>query len=414
MNESIPNSENNFEFIPKSRQKANEIAEERIFGYKPFTGEQIEKVREPIRKSLTEFGANFLAGPSGLLNFVTGLVGTPKSVRKYIPTPEDFKKNIESFTGESLESSNPWEKMAQDISGKAGTIASLGGARTGAGLLGVPITGEAVKQGLKYGGAPEWMQTTGVLLTDLLMGKKGLANPRETASAFHRQAERLIPQGASVNGQNLLNDMQNIVTRLSRGGHNPETAPVIAKANEIIQRIQQGNGAIDPRDIYAFRTAVNAIRGDPATLQGGRKWLDSLNHLLNRELTTYGTQQNPQFLATLNEGDQIVQGLSNGRRAMNFLRAKVPENIRNNPVAAMLMFLKPKQYLTHLGLVKSGEIGHQLLFSPAIRRYYGNAVRYSLEGNGKGAIHEMQKLVKESKKEFPQLEEGEFEYSPKS
>ena len=46
--------EEDFEFIPKSRQKAEEVAKGLyLFGKETFTPEQIEKVREPLRKTLT-------------------------------------------------------------------------------------------------------------------------------------------------------------------------------------------------------------------------------------------------------------------------------------------------------------------------------------------------------------------------
>lgn len=401
-----------FEYIPKSRLKAEEIASEKFFGKQLLSPEFVEKTREPIRKTLTEFGAHALTGASGLVNMVSGLFGAPESFRKYIPTPESFKKQLESWTGESLEPKNIWEEYAQDIAARAGTIAGLGGARSLTAGIGVPIAGSTVKQVLKKGGANEQTQAAATMLTDMFLGTRGLANPRDTARIFHREAEQLIPPGQLVNARTLETEMRDIVTRLSRGGHNPETAPVIAKANEIIQRIQQGNGRIDPRDLYAFRTSVNAIRGDPTTLEGGRRWLDSLNRHLNTELTAYGTSQNPQFLHALREGDEILQGLSNSRRAVSLFRAKAPTDLRN-PVTWIAFGLSPKTWATGAGLTKSLEMFHRVLTSPALRRYYTNAVRYALGGDGKAAVHEMKAFDKKANQEFPDLEEGEFEFLPR-
>jgi len=406
-----PNSSESldFEHIPISRQKAEKVARSfDFYGYQPFSAEQIEKVREPVRKTLTTLGASAIAAPSNLLNFATGLFSSNAS--KYIPKTQDLMKNIEKWTGESLEPSNFWEEYAMNIAGGVGSFLGLGGGRSLAGTLATPIAAETAKQTLKYGGAPEWMQTAGALITSVLSGTRGAPNPTEAARQFHRTAENLIPSGAMINAQGLASSLQKMITRLERGGTNPETAPVLNKAREILQRINQGNGQIDPRDVFAFRTAVNAIRGDPQTLQGGRRFLDGLNRMLNRQLRQYGKTQNPQFYEVLNEGDKIVQGLSKAQRASNFLKAHVPIGEEaKNPYTWLFFALKPKTLITGLGAKKLAEFAHRLTMSPALRRHYGRTIRYALEGNAKGAAKELSSFDREANKEFPEMEQGDFE-----
>lgn len=404
--------EQDFEFVPKSRQIAEEIASEKIFGWQPFTAEQIEKVREPVRKTLVRGGAATLGATSDVVNFLARLAQVPEEYRSKIPSTEKFKKYIEEFTGETLEPSNRGEEIAGNIAERAGSIAGLGGARSAVSGLLVPVAGETVRQGLKSGGAPEWVQAGATLLSDFLLGKKGMPNPREAARSFHKEADKLIPATDFVDARTLEQSMRKIVSTLSRGGASPSKTAALNKAKEIITNIEENAGHIPAKDLYAYRTAVNDIMGDPSLLQGAKKYLQVINQSLNKELTTYG-KQNPAAIDSLRKGDALVQGLANSRKASQFLRAKAPQDLKN-PLSWIAFAINPKTYLTAVGATKAYEMTHRIFTSPALRKHYFDTIKYALKGDGKAAIHELRKFDSIAEKEFPDASDGDFEFIPKS
>jgi hypothetical protein len=408
----IPAEEESFEYVPKSRQIANEIAEEKIYGWQPFTGEQIEKVREPVRKTLVRGGAATLGATSDVIKFLATLAQVPEGARNKLPSTENFKKYLEELTGESLQPSNFGEEVAGNIAERVGTVAGLGGARTAASAFLVPVAGETVRQTLKAGGAPEWLQTGATLLTDLFLGSRGSPSPREAARISHREADRLIPATDSIDGTRLLNEMNKIRTDLTRGGTSPAKTAALTKTQEIIDTINRNGGRMPAKEAFAFRTSVNDITGDPTLLQGAKRYLSAINRSMNRELDVYGLQ-NPKAIEALREGDRLVQGLANSRKATEFLRAKAPTDLRN-PVSWLAFGLNPKTYLTSVGLTKAAEMTHRIITSPELRKHYFNTVKYSLTGDGKAAIHEMRKFDEAAARAFPELEEGEFEFIPKN
>lgn len=402
-----------FEFIPKSRQIANKIAEEeKIFGWQPFTGEQIEKVREPVRKTVLRGGASILGASSDVIKFLAHLVQVPAEARNKIPSTDAFKKYIQQFTGESLDPSNSGEEIAGNVAERIGSIAGLGGARSAVSGVLVPIAGETVRQSLKYGGAPEWLQAGATLLTDLALGSRGAKNPREAARMFHNEADKLIPTTDVVDARKLLQKMNNIKTTLSRGGTSPAKVAALTKVDEIIDTISKNNGKIPAKELYAFRTSVNDIMGDPKELEGAKRILIGLNGMLNKELDLYG-KQNPSAIKILREGDQIIQGLADSKKATEFLRAKAPSDLKN-PVSWLAFGLNPKTYLTAVGFTKGAEMTHRISTSSALRKHYFNTVKYALLGDGKAAIYEMRRFDEAASKAFPEMEDGEFEFLPKN
>jgi len=413
------NIEGDFEFIPKSRQKAEEISKDlSFFGKELFTPEQIEKVREPIRKVGTTWGARLLGAPADLLKMAATFFRVPQRDLEKMPSSENFMKFLERQTGESLAPSGKGEQLAQEYAGGLGSLMGLGGAGGKLATVLLPAINIGLNEGFdqvdkRFFKVPDIIRSGTILLTDMLIGSRGGKGARGIAREYHRAADNVIPEGAMINAKALKRDMENIRTKLSRGGTSPSKVPVLKKADEIINIIDKNNGMIPANETYAFRTAVNDIIKDPTTMTGAKRYLSGINKSLNKELQLYGKTQNPKFLAYLNEGDQILQGLSNSAKATRILRAKAPADLKN-PLSWIAFGLSPRTYLSGLGLAKASEMIHRIVTTPALRKHYLNAIGRAFQRGGKGAVNEIKGFERAANKEYPELLEEEFEFIPKN
>ena len=402
-----------YDYVSPQRQKAREISQEKIFGWQPFSEEQILKQRNAIGHILNEFQAN-LTGGLGSLADLLGLKNQSNvnkmlfpglsQLVEVLPTVEERRQKLRpSFTEQDYQPSETIQRFGQGAgllgSGLSTPIPGTNLARLAFGATATPIVGLAAKKM----GAPDWAQTGLEMLTLVGSSLYGKPSILETQRNLYRQADRLLPRNASVNTTNLHNWAQALYNRLSRRGHDPETAVVLRKLEDIIQGTQAGTTNVN--QLKDWRTSINSIMGDPATLKGTRRLLPRITQNLNRFMNRYG-QTNPIWLEAQRRADTFHAGLENSNRLTRFLEAKV--NV-NNPLTWLAF--GAKKTLGAAATASGAKVLTRILTNPEMRRYYNNVIRYASQREAKMAQYYTNKLEKKIENEFPaQQNDEEYDY----
>src|SRR6185436_3659010 len=190
-----------------------------LIGKPPLTEEQKEEIRKELAPKSWDLLGKFVEA---------------------FPTSSEIREGAtQRLTGDYLEPQNYEENLSDEVfSDIAGLLLPVKGA---GGKLKIPFmraigtalfantTGEVAKA---YGLEPDEAGYTkmGAMLLAGFMGRGGA---RQYANNLYRESLDMIPQGATMSGKSLLNQVDSYIATLKKGGISPQKQPALSLANQL-------------------------------------------------------------------------------------------------------------------------------------------------------------------------------------
>jgi len=364
----------------------------------------LEKTARQGGRALANATAGIVGGVGDLANLASrgaekiGLA-SPEGAQKFREntlTTEKIRQGLqEKFP--SLKPENKIERFADDVFETIGSLGSGGAGRTlpirllrKFGLaLGSNLGKEVVDQVASEEGSKAGQYTKAGIL---FLGS--LINPslaRTEAARRYQEAERLLPQGASVSSAGLNQQLNAIENGITRG--RPRESLSNAE-NFVIHRIDkvrglEQNGRIDINQAVAQKRSLNEDLSNlfPEFGQAGTRTVKNqakrINRSLNDAIDEYGAS-NPEYLKNLRAGDEIYATLARAEGVNNWIK----QNFPHSP-------------WTRAGLLFAERVGGQLprmiykaYQSPEIRKLYAQAIARASAEDSKEFAKIMDKLDK--------------------
>lgn len=402
--------EDEFTYITPHRQKAKEIASEKIFGWQPFSEEQVLQQRNALGHILNELQA----GATGSLGSILDLLGVRKNQSPYlglsgpsslssIPTISERRESLkERFEEPGYVPSPKTERIAEG----AGLLGSF---------LGTPFPGSQLKHALrgaaiapaigetaKQLGAPEWAEVGLQNLALIGSSLKGNKNPYEIKESLYKQAKRALPQDAEVSSYSLYNWAKAMKNSLLKQGYNPKNNPLIEKINDILEASSSGKSNVSK--LVSLKQSINDIMGDPELLKSTRKIFPKIASQINRTISKYG-KENGKWFDLFKKADEMHAGLANSKNAVSFISKKIDTK---NPLVWALLGVK--KTAGALGASKLAEVSHRILTNKELSKYYGNIVKSAFQKDARAMNYYIDKLEKKIGSLSRDQEEPGFTY----
>ena len=392
----------------------------------------------------TEVGSTFLGAPGDIFSFINELIARPitkgitgKSLPyketylgKIIPTSQDIRRQLH----ENLPYTKPrndYEKFTNDVLGTASLFLIPGGqariglfpnmsrySRSFLKSLGVNLTGKGTEQltGSKEKGGYAKM---GSLFLLSLLDKR---NANRYIGSIYNQAENALQQSGNptVNANRLTNNLNQLRENLTQGTLAPTENAVVNEIDSILEHVQ--NGRIGVRNLWGSLRSTNEnlqriIREAASAPERtrARAFYRTLNRNLNQELENYG-RTNPSFGVPFEEAQRGFQTINRSnllRRAASSLIGKDinpallhlfsgsaggAAALAGKSVGGISSILSPGAAIlgSSYGILK---MLYRMNRSPALRRYYLNAINQATGGNITQFGREVEKMDKIIEKE---------------
>lgn len=319
------------------------------------------------------------------------------------PGSQDVREQItQELTGEVLEPQTEYEELYDDIvSDFAALAVPIKGKIPFLRSLGTSIFSNLSAQTVKEFGAGEKTQAATKLGTMFLGGLFGRGGSQAHVRELHQKAEQLIPPGATFNATKMITEVDKFQAFVRKGGVTPSKTPALSLSRQLVNKIQKSGGDLAVDELPEFRKSINELRFDRNLPPKTKFFLDRFDDIVHEELLEYG-KENPTYLKSYKEAQLGTQGLKQSDRLSNFISSKVDIN-NLSPEAIILLGLHANPgFLAKAGAVAAtlsgAKIANRLVRNPVLRKYYGNVVKQSLEGNTTAMIRNLEGLDKELRK----------------
>lgn len=380
-----------------------------------------EEVQRDIERnqarSFARVGEALLGAPGDITSFLMGLFGKEQNV---LPTSEKLRGLTEKATGGYTKSKNELEGKSDEFFSDVGSMLMPGaGTYKLTRNLGIPLVGSLVKEGFHYADKDEQDSSAakmGAMIGLDLLAHRGKGGARAFSGDLFRQAEKAIPEGASMNAGNLQRSLMELEESLKKGGSRPSTERALKKAGEIQKDIHDGK--IDIKKLIAYRPSINEIIDElggfeiqlPKKIR--QRAINNLNQVKGNVITgleEYGKKQNPEFLKFHKAANESWAAYENSNKIAKFLKKHVGA-VKNPatkavlgllPVGAGAVYASPMGALAGAGATGAAagayqgfKIFHRVINSPTLRNYYFNILNGSLVGNTPQVIKNLKSLDK--------------------
>ncbi len=388
-----------------------------------LSDEGVEKdIERSQARTLSRIGETVLGAPGDIASFFRGVLGDAPltGFSEVLPTSQQIREVGKKATGGYLEPRTEFEEKADELSSDIASMALPGGNKFGIMKnIGIPVVGNLVKEGLRYGTADEKSQAYGKMGTmvalDLLSRKKG--GVKGYAGSLFQKAEEALPKGLSINASSLESAISKLEHTFSAGGSSPTTTRALKKITEIRNEIK--NGKIDARRLAAYRRTINEAVEElggfnlfsdvPQTLKPRAiRNLQEVKSAVIDSLEEYGKKQNPEYLKLSQDANEAWSAYSKSNRVASFLEKKVgyvPKSAAAkalfsygasggtvlsalaNPVAAAGGALL-------IGGYQAVKVLDRVIRSPVLRKYYTNVLKEASAGNAAATAKNLKALDK--------------------
>lgn len=376
--------------------------------------EQDQKELERNEAQLTSrFLETILGAPGDIASFATGLVGKEQHI---LPTSKQLRGLSEKATLGYTKPKNEFEESAGELLSDIGSMAFPGtGAYSFARNIGIPVIGNLVKEGIKYGSTSEKSQAYGKVGTmvalDLLTRNKG--GVKSHIGSLYEKAEKAIPKGISGDAKGLERSLKQLEKQLTAGGSRPTTKKSLEKITEIQKEIK--NGKIDIKRLAAYRPSINEAIQELGgfTMDIPRKLkpqavknLNSVKKEVIKTLDQYGEKFNPEYLKYNRAANEAYAAMEKSNVVANFLHKHVPYAPESKAVQALFSYaptagaaallkvspISSAGALAGLGAYSGFKILHRVMNSPELRKYYLNTLKAASIANGPEAAKNLKAL----------------------
>lgn len=336
------------------------------------------------------------------------------------PTSNDIRQNVtQGLTGDYLEPQGYGENLSDEV---FSDISSLLLPTKGAGgKLKIPFmraigtalfantSGEVAKA---YGLEPDEAGYTkmGAMLLAGFMGRGGA---RQYANNLYKESIDMIPQGATMSGKGLMNQLDSYIATIKKGGVSPQKQPALSLANQMKKKIMESGGDIAVEELPAFRRSINDYRFNKQAglTDSGRYFLDRFDDIVNNGLMDYG-KQNPAFLKRYRDANTGLQGFKQSNKVADYISKKVDVSQMKPETLLILGMHAPNPSVlagigTTAAAAKVAQLMHRVGKNPVLRQYYLNVLESSLKDNSAAMIRNLEKLDTELTKDLQNSDEEE-------
>ena len=434
-----------YQLIKPTDDTAHITPREKGVGALKNIGKGAESIAHQQLSAAAEVPAQILGYPGNLFNFINTIAAKPITefildkpgleyketyLGKVFPTSSEVRQSFEQAMP-YLKPSNEYEKFTNNLYGTA-TQFLLPGGQAQVGLtrahpairsliksLGVEIAGTGTEKltGSKEKGDIARMGSM------FLLGMADRPGANRYLGEIYNRATNALQQAGNptFDAARITQRLTNLRTRLSQGTRAPSEQAVINEIDRILEHVQQGrmpvqNAWSSLRSLNENRLAAQrSIAGRTNRLRA-RNLFNEVGSALHDELNNYG-RINPDFGTPFQEAQTGTRTLHQS----NLIQQTV-ENLTgfevNHPgimhlfgsgigatAAAAKHSVVTAPNIIGLAAYQASKILFRMARSPALRRYYTNAIRAGIQENIPQMAKEIQKmddvLTKEDKKNPP-------------
>lgn len=318
---------------------------------------------------------------SGVFSGLEKLVGIPVSEEMREKVKKDrapTSKELKNISQESFgDLTKPQGDVEKSIDEYVETATALFGPMKFRKALGVGLSSQAAKEGLKIGGLGEDTQELGKLGTMFLTSMINPGAAMKYASSQYDKANKLA-KGASIAIPQFKNNVSNLITSLEKGVETTDKNQVLKPARQILEKIKNGKIKVD--ELTSAKRDINRLSGEPDTLKGARKLLGSLGKEVDNAIKPY-EKINPAFSKAYRPANEIYGAVVQGNKAANFVKKVIgPKSILAS-LAGEAALGHPEALLPTLGIAGVAHGGARTLDfmtrlakSPQLQKFYAKAM----------------------------------------
>ena len=186
------------------------------------------------------------------------------------------EEGTQALTGEYLEPQTSGEATYDEfVSDFAALAIPVKGKIPFARALGTSLFGNLGKEIVKALGGGEKAQTYTKLGTMMLAGALGRQGARNYVSELHGEARDLIPAGATIKANDLLNKLSKFETTIRKGGITPQKTPALSLVKQLMGKIKASGNDLLVEELPEFRKSINDLRFNKEMTATGHFFLDT-------------------------------------------------------------------------------------------------------------------------------------------
>lgn len=339
--------------------------------------------------------------------------GTPQALGGFTsgPTSEQLRTGVsQPLGGEFLEPQSKWEEFGDEVAQDFAALAlPVKGKVPFARSLGTSIMANAGGEvaGAFGGDKAEAATKLGLLFAGGMLGH-GQGGVKQHIRGLFNEMEAAVPENAEVSAKALVPKLDKIEATLRKGDPlDVSKAPAFQKIRAIKDKISGGMIPVD--EAVALNKSTNEAIFGLGELKRGQHKLYDIRNAIHETLGEYG-QENAEFLTKWKNANEAYAATKTSREVSNWVR----KNVRPKDYAYALGALGLEGGIAGipaigatvagagaLGATAYGaEVMKRVSQSPALRKYYGNVVKHSLNQNKTGFTRAMGQLDKGLKKSF--------------
>lgn len=325
---------------------------------------------------------------------------------KKFKTTDEFKELNKNIYGkELLEPRDKWEKKIDDVTESffLQSIPILGGRFRVARPAIAAIGGEVAKELSGIVGMSDSAQSAAKLGASTLAY---LVNPRSANNLYntlYSQAERILPQNATVAAPHLQRMIPQFRRHLERGGSAPSKVESLRKLDEIEGAFV--GDRIPVRELTEFKKSINELIANNYSALGISKFgADATLHNLNRvgtavdrTIARYGNTNRP-WNTIYRRANEVYGANSRGEQIRAWLNKQRPGAIKHlGLVQALGHGISPGTAATAVGAelgIRGGALMAKITRSPDLMEMYLNFIRGAAQRNIPLVNRELEKLDK--------------------
>lgn len=423
-----------FRLLPEETQKPiinSEQSSQSKFRLLPE--EQTTKTQEGIRhvarsasrigETLAGLPGDIIEAPANLMNYaIEKITGKPnegfreakKTAKKFlpfgnVPSSGEIREKTKELSGGYLEPKGKGEELSDAIVSDFASLAiPIKGKIPFLRSLGTSLGANLAAEGAELLGAGEKGKAATKIGSMFLLSAFKPNGAKKFGDDLYKQAEKLVPEGATVSAENLLKSTEKLKEQLKKGGSAPYKTPALTKINEIASKVDYDRIPVD--ELTQFKIDINKARsslyGDVNLDKGGRAMakrnLDSTAKVVDDALKEYG-HANPEWQKAYRSANEVYGAIAQSKQVSNSIQ-KLIKSYPHASAAALAgkLFLAPKStpaLVAGYGALKTGELITRIAKSKTLQGYYQGVVKAALKDDAAAMSKYLNKLDAGLKKE---------------
>lgn len=335
-----------------------------------------------------------------------------------LPTSADLRaRTVE--TNPEFEPETRTEEFIDEVVGDFASLAiPVKGKIPFARALGLSVSGNLGKEAVKDLGlskGPQEATKLGIMLFLGMFGKGRGVNKH--INNLYEEAATLVPEGANLKYP--ITKLSNVEKIAKRGAITDSKTPTLKIIEEI--KTKSPSGVMTVEEAIQFDKDINREILRAGGDKSKKNLLEQLKSTHTDALNSYA-KENPAWAEKFNEAKQAYAGIAQSEKLQSEIRknANLSTLIHSGILLGLEELAVPGRAGAQLGALGAtastlyaAEVAKRLATNPALRKYYENVVRASLNENKASLIRNLSGLERVAKKEFEEnpieIETMEFE-----